>query len=413
MDELPSNDCTDYKTYVEKVPFERIYLVFVAEDQTHPASVMGHAILKISGEDKEGALREHSFAFMALMNKDGNLERYLNAVLRGTNGVYALMPYQDTIDTYVHGENRSLWEFELKISDDAKHRLQKHLWELKETPILYQFITHNCNTAIEAILRVAGESFNDDRHFIFATPTEYLQILEERGLIKSVNVYPNMVERSYFKLGKIFYPLDAPSASRITIEGFDGGFRLNAAPSYRNILSVSNAGATEIKSEFLEIALRSENKKIRLETLNFIAIESIGDYRVVGLSKSFRLASDENKYNRLSGTFEWGRGFGISIIKDTVAYSITKIGIGYDGEINFYIAAKSGIIARFGSHAKLITDWTHYWDSSDRYRSDKLSAYAVYAPSFSWDTHIGLERYFHEYDYSPKTIFSVGFSRYF
>ncbi|MDR3347149.1 MAG: DUF4105 domain-containing protein, partial [Helicobacteraceae bacterium] len=89
--------CEDYQEYLRKVPFDRIYLVFTAEDQSSPASIMGHTVLKIAGEDINGVTREHSFSFMALMSQSGNFKRYINAVLNGSEGAYALSPYSETI----------------------------------------------------------------------------------------------------------------------------------------------------------------------------------------------------------------------------------------------------------------------------------------------------------------------------
>jgi hypothetical protein len=400
--ELPKSDCEEYKTYLQKVPLERVYAVFVAEDQSNPASIMGHTILKIAGEDESGA--EHSFSFMALMNESGNLKRYINAVLNGSEGSYVLAPYYETTKTYIYSEQRSLWEFELDLSVKAKERLKKHLWELKETPIQYQFITHNCNTAIEMILSAADKTFGGE-YLLFQTPVEYLQELSQNDKIKSVSMKPSKNDSESIARFGIYYPLNAPSASRVAIEGFDGGFRLSILPSYRDKRALSNASAVQYDSKILELEARFDKDGVSFEKLNLIAMESIGDYRVVGLSKSFRFAFEE----RLGGVFEWGRGIEFSPSSDMTIYTIGKIGAAYKRKADFFAAANVGVIAHVGTNTKLLASYEHFWHSSVKDLEDELSVFALYAPlSLEWDIHTQLKL-----KKDNEADVSVGFSVYF
>jgi hypothetical protein len=407
---LPKSDCKEYEIYLQKVPFERVYTVFVAEDQSNPASIMGHTILKIAGEDESGVTREHSFSFMALMNESGNLKRYINAVLNGSDGSYVLAPYYETIETYIYNERRSLWEFELNLSNKAKMRLKKHLWELKETPISYQFITHNCNTAIEAILSAADKTFGDDKYWLFSTPIEYLQELDQRDKIKSVAMKPSKNDGESMARFGVYYPLNAPSSSRASIEGFKDGFRLGILPIYRDKRTLSNASATQYDSKILELEARFDKEGVNLERLNLIAMESIGDYRVIGLSKSFRLALEEGRQKHLGGVFEWGRGAGFSPLNGATIYAIGKIGAAYDGKADFFAVANIGLIAHLSANVKLLASYERFWDSNVKYRDfkEELSVFALYAPlSLEWDIHTELELK------DSKADALVGFSIYF
>ncbi|MDR1285105.1 MAG: DUF4105 domain-containing protein [Campylobacteraceae bacterium] len=414
--QLPKSDCEEYEIYLQKVPFERIYAVFVAEDQSNPASIMGHTILKIVGQDSDGITREHSFSFMALMNENGNLKRYVNTILNGSEGSYVLAPYHKTIETYIYNEQRSLWEFELNLSLKAKKRLRKHLWEIKETPILYQFITHNCNTAIEMVLSAADTTFSDNKHWLFSTPIEYLQELDQKDKIKSVFMQPSKSDREAIVHFGTYYPLDTPSVSRVTIEGFDGGFRLGMLPSYRDKRTVSNAGIIEYDSKILELEARFDKNSVNLERLNLIALESIGDYRIIGSSKAFRLALEESRQKHLGSVFEWGRGIGFSPLNDMTIYTIGKMGAIYDGEADFFAMVNTGIIAYFGTNAKLLASYEHFWDSNVKYRDFKkqLNIFTAYAPfSYDWDIYTGLKLGSNGSNSHSETVLSVGFSIYF
>ncbi|MDR0579444.1 MAG: DUF4105 domain-containing protein [Campylobacteraceae bacterium] len=401
---LPKTDCEEYETYLQKVPFERIYAVFVSEDQSNPASIMGHTILKIAGKDDEGVTREHSFSFMALMNENGNLNRYINAVLGGSEGSYVLSPYYKTIETYIYNELRSLWEFELNLSSKAKERLKKHLWELKETPMLYQFITHNCNTAIEMALSAADKTFSNDKYWFFSTPVEYLQELSQKDKIKNISVQPSKSNSYSMARFGAYYPLNMPGASRAAIEGFDGGFRLSILPSYRDKRALSNASVTQYESKILELEVRFDKKGVSLERFNLISTESIGDYRVIGLSKTFRLALEENT----KGVFEWGRGIGFSPLRGATIYTIGKIGTVIKSKTDFFAVANVGLIAYLGTNAKLLASYERSWENNAKGFKEESNVFAVYAPlSLDWDIHAGLK------SKEGKLNTSVGFSVYF
>ncbi|MDR2638969.1 MAG: DUF4105 domain-containing protein [Helicobacteraceae bacterium] len=390
LNDLPSATCDDYQTYLRKVPFDRVYIVFVAEDHSAAESQMGHTILKIAGEDDQNITREHSFSFMALMRENGNFTRYISAVFDGTEGSYVLAPYAKTIETYIYGANRSLWEFEIILSDEAKERLRKHLWELKETPILYQFITHNCNTAIEAILNAADGRYADDKHWLFATPVEYLQLLEERDLIGDISVRPSAIDKVYFAQNRSFYPLNAPSASRVSVHIFDGGFTIEAMPNYRDMRSVANASAIEVENKLIEIAALYENDKAYLERLDLIAMKTIADFTNAGSSKLFRLGVETSGRDRLSPFAEWGRGAGIAPFEGVLLYAMPRVGFAQGKRANLYAAIETGAIARVGTRSKILINYTRFFDVNKDYRGfeGELNAHIVFAPTKDYDISV-------------------------
>jgi hypothetical protein len=409
-EELPKAHCEDYEIYLQKVPFERIYLVFAAEDQS-PASIMGHTLLKIAGSDADGILREHSFSFMAIMQKSGNITRYINAILKGSEGIYSLSPYQKITETYILNENRSLWEFEVDISDADRKRLQKHLWELKETDILYQFITHNCNTAAEAILNAVDQAFEDQNSLLFSTPIEYLQYLSEKGKIRGVTLLPTKNEREIISLFGAYYPLNAPGSSKISLDGFHRGAKLTVSPIYRDIRSIVNASPTEYDSKIAEITLELKDNRFFLERFDLLATQSIGDFRIIGLSKAFRLALEESTKD-LSGVLELGRGVGFSPLKGVTLYSMAKFGGSYGKTGNLFASVDSGVIARLGYWGKIIANYEYYWDTDSDYRAyrSRLRTYAGFALFKEWDMHIGIDN---EFDKYTKTTVYGGVSVHF
>ena len=119
--------CSAYKEYRKKVKADDVFVVFAGENNTAPSSMMGHLFLKLSG-NVNGITREHSFSFLATFEQNVSVLTYAKMLLNIIDGYYMLSPYQSSVDTYIYGEKRSLWEFKLILNDEEKEKLLQHLW---------------------------------------------------------------------------------------------------------------------------------------------------------------------------------------------------------------------------------------------------------------------------------------------
>ena len=63
LDPAPAEPCPGLEECGRRVPVSRISLVFVAENIEQPASIRGHLVLKLAGEDAQGRTREHGISF--------------------------------------------------------------------------------------------------------------------------------------------------------------------------------------------------------------------------------------------------------------------------------------------------------------------------------------------------------------
>lgn len=142
--------CKDYQEYRKKVPIDSVSVVFAAESNRSPSSMMGHAFLKLQGTNENG-LKEHSFSYFAAFNIENSLQFYIDIITTGIDGAYILSPYKNKIDEYLIGEKRSLWEFDINLTTEEIERLKSHIWELKGHNIKYSLVSHNCNTAVVSI----------------------------------------------------------------------------------------------------------------------------------------------------------------------------------------------------------------------------------------------------------------------
>ena len=86
--------CPLLTEYLEKVPVEKFYYVFAAENITSVTSMMGHGFLMAEGVDNSNILRQHTYAYFAELNSLNPIYLFYGAMVSGLNGRFALHPYR-------------------------------------------------------------------------------------------------------------------------------------------------------------------------------------------------------------------------------------------------------------------------------------------------------------------------------
>ena len=367
------SQCPKYQEFLQKVPMDTVAIVFAAENNQSPSSILGHSFLKISGQSKTG-LKEHSFSYFAAFDTANSIKFYIDVMTSGIDGAYILSPYRSKADEYVFNEKRSLWEFELDLSEQDKQRLKDHLWELKGKNIHYKFVTHNCNTALISILKVANPSFETQTIKPFITPVEYVQDLYKQKKIKDISIEPTVYVKNKINQYGVKNILSSNKSSRIDISYVNSSeydnILFQLSPVYQDIKDINSAYYDDIESKIGEVTLgyNIQKKKVAIQNINILKMQSILDYSIQNdFSKYFRLAL-ENSWNdvstHLKPTVEFGLGYGKSY-HNVTAYFLPKIGYRYNQYGNFYLTPEIGLNTQITENIKLMTSYAEYFDSKD------------------------------------------------
>lgn len=368
-EKFPKVQCKAYQEYLDKVPFDKVAVVFAAENNISPSSMMGHSFLKISGNNESG-YKEHSFSYFASMDKTASLKFYVDVMTIGIDGAYILSPYREKENDYLYGEKRSLWEFNLEMNQTEKMKLKQHLWELKGSNIRYSLLSHNCNTAIISILKTANSNFATESIKPFVTPVEYIQELHQKQRISSIDVAPTYYNREKINKFGVKSLLDASKNSRIELSynsaKKDYG-KIKISPVYQDIKDINNGYFDEMESKIGEIALAYSSKnKIFLQSVDVLKMRSILDYSIQqDYSKHFKLSFENSleQYNTaLKPTLEFGLGYG-TYNKMLAFYIIPRLGWRYNHYSNFYVAPEIGTIMKLFDTTKLMASYEHYFNS--------------------------------------------------
>lgn len=380
--DFPSPICTNYKKYEEKVIFDKIFVIFAAENNLIPSSMMGHSFLRIDGNG-----RSHAFSYFATFQNTNSLKFYTDILLGGIDGAYILSPYKDKSAEYLYKENRSIWEFELDLSDDEKDKLKKHLWELKEKNIDYSLISHNCSTALINILQVANPKLSMENVKPYITPIEYIQNLQENNRVSNISIEPSEAHKGAIENFGLNYIGNASKPARLSIsQDIDNNFsKIDFSPVYQDITDISDAYFPELESKMFDISINYNNDRHRfvVNHINVLKMASIVDYQSTNnLSKYFRIGFENDLFSEkteLKPVFELGLGIGKKIAHTTI-YALPKIGYHYDNFSNVYIAPQIGVISRLGNNTKMINIYEKYFDSKNNNRgyNGKYTFYVGY-----------------------------------
>ncbi|MCD4483503.1 DUF4105 domain-containing protein [Chromobacterium vaccinii] len=180
--ELPLDQCQEVAHFRARAPMDRISLVFASENQALPASMLGHAFLKISGARPDGSPLEHAISFYTDADTWNLPKLLVDSLLIGKTGYFALSPYHEQLRRYVDQEQRSVWEYDLSFDAWQRELIRLHLLELKRARLTYFFQKYNCATVIHFIMGLSGKPLPAKR---WLAPMELVREASDAGLVQS------------------------------------------------------------------------------------------------------------------------------------------------------------------------------------------------------------------------------------
>lgn len=184
LPELALQACDDYQEFKMRAPADDITLAFASENLAQPSSMMGHIFLKLSGTDEGGRRLEHAISFFTDAGGINIPKLFFDSMVIGKTGYFSLSPYQEKMALYLGEEQRSIWEYSLRLSHFQKELIQAHLEELRQTELVYFFQKYNCATVIDFILSIAGSGTLKNNGF-WLTPKDVVKRAKELNLIEN------------------------------------------------------------------------------------------------------------------------------------------------------------------------------------------------------------------------------------
>lgn len=198
--EFPKVSCPEFETWRMALPIESLSLVFASSYPNNPASMFGHTFLRLNTKGGNPLL-DYAVNFAATTGVDGGVEFALLGVFGGYEGHYSLAPYFIKVNEYNNSEARDLWEYPLKLNQDAINLMLAHLWELESTTYFdYYFFDENCSWQILRLLEAAAPELKLSAHSPFyVVPSETVRILADAHLLDEP-IYRPSLSRVYSEM---------------------------------------------------------------------------------------------------------------------------------------------------------------------------------------------------------------------
>ena len=182
-----SKKCADLALYSNKVPHQRLSLIYASEVLSSASSMMGHVFLKVEGKNDNGNDVAHSISFFTQYDTFNPFTLIYDGLIGGMDGFFIVRPYENDLQRYTEKEQRNVFEYKIGFSDFEKKLIMMHIWELKDIDISYLFQSYNCATLTLYVLALGDPKLlNTEKLFI--SPADVVKAINKQSLIKDKSV---------------------------------------------------------------------------------------------------------------------------------------------------------------------------------------------------------------------------------
>lgn len=189
----PAVACQKLEGWIQSTQPSEIKFVYASQYVSNPASVFGHAFILLPSSRLVKSLW-FTFNYAAEVPKGDNAIEYIFKGLGGGyNGDYSVLPYYQRLFQYGHIENRDLWVYSIKLSEDELDSFIKHLWELVHlADFSYYFLDENCAGILMRSFAAILPDLRSARNLpIYVHPLEVIKYLDRHDRRGEVALIPS------------------------------------------------------------------------------------------------------------------------------------------------------------------------------------------------------------------------------
>jgi len=170
---------------------KQITLILASAHINSPASAFGHTFLRIDS-DTTTPLLSYAVNYAAQTDEDNGFVYAYQGLFGGYKGRYSIEPYSKKLKEYSDLEQRDVWEYPLKLSQEEIDRMILHIFEIRHFYADYFFLEENCSYNLLWLIEVAKQNGGLTDKFNFkAIPIDTLRAVERAGLIQKTLYRPS------------------------------------------------------------------------------------------------------------------------------------------------------------------------------------------------------------------------------
>lgn len=179
--------CKEFDTYLKKVPYEELSLVYASEVLSSASSMMGHVFLKAAGQNDNGRDVSHSISFFTQYDTFNPFKLIYDGLIGGMDGFFMVHPFYNDLKRYSKDEQRNVFEYKIGFENYESKLVMMHIWELKGIEISYLFQSYNCATLTLYLLSLSDPELRNVER-LFVSPADVVKAIEQQNLIEEVGV---------------------------------------------------------------------------------------------------------------------------------------------------------------------------------------------------------------------------------
>ena len=191
---LPPLSCERFRQWFDEFNAEAISLIFPTGFMNNPSSMFGHTFLRVDGKEQTPQTRilAYTINYAAQLPPEAGIEYALKGLVGAYPGYFSTIPYYLKVQEYRDLDNRDIWEYRLKLTEQQVTRLLMHTWELGNAYFDYYFFGENCAYHILSLLEAAEPSARLlDAFPAYTIPVDTVRLLRESGFVGEVVARPS------------------------------------------------------------------------------------------------------------------------------------------------------------------------------------------------------------------------------
>ncbi|MGI9303727.1 MAG: Lnb N-terminal periplasmic domain-containing protein [Gammaproteobacteria bacterium] len=191
---MPAQPCNGFDVFYKTIEPTGLTVVFPSTHPNSPSSMFGHTLIRIDGkgQDKASRMLDFTINYAAEADNSNAMGYAVKGLTGGFVGRFRVIPYHMKLREYAQMENRDIWEYKLRVSQQTVDSVLMHAWELVGTHFDYYFFTENCSYHVLTLLEADLYPHEMTAEFgAWVLPTDTLRVLDENGLVERVDYFPS------------------------------------------------------------------------------------------------------------------------------------------------------------------------------------------------------------------------------
>jgi len=193
---IPEVSCPTLEKQIWMIDAKSASLIFASGHMNAPASMFGHTFLRFDSS-YESPLLSYAVNYAARIDRrDNGLAYAVKGIFGLYPGYFSILPYYDKVKEYGNMDQRDLWEYPLRMTEEEVQRMVLHVLELQGIYSDYFFFKENCSYDLLFVLEIGAPTANlTDRFRMFTIPIDTVKAVRAEGLVSDPVFRPSQARK--------------------------------------------------------------------------------------------------------------------------------------------------------------------------------------------------------------------------